>query len=326
MAGENDDTDRERDNSEADGFGHPDNPDRIARRAALKKAAVAAAAAGAVWAAPAVEGLSIVPSYAAAATAPAGSPTTIITIGSAGSEKNVGSGCNPGSHWWAMTQLLTSPFPIRNHPGTAPGPGSDPAPGAGGPFTHTNTPAVSVTGPVSSRGGVPGPYTKPSSWPSEPASVYTMQDNAFTVNAPLGTGVGNVSISTPQPLSNSGSDVSNFAVVFNVDPPFNKCRVTEAIFHGCDFSNNGNNNNEHLNSWNNPDGGLIWSSLGSATRRPTVNNTAGVNATNFNNNVSNFTSNVTVDTTPTPNGNYYTDGNTNYAEGARAIQFKISCV
>lgn len=51
----------------------PDGPspvdqDRMDRRAALKKAAVAAGTAGAVWAAPRIEGLSITPDYAAAGT------------------------------------------------------------------------------------------------------------------------------------------------------------------------------------------------------------------------------------------------------------------
>lgn len=46
----------------------PVDPQRVNRRSALKKAAAASAAAGAVWAAPRIEGMAVVPDYASAGT------------------------------------------------------------------------------------------------------------------------------------------------------------------------------------------------------------------------------------------------------------------
>lgn len=50
------------------------------RRSAIKKAAAGAAVVGAAWAAPKVEGLSVVPDYAAAATLPGGVGVTLPSI------------------------------------------------------------------------------------------------------------------------------------------------------------------------------------------------------------------------------------------------------
>lgn len=290
--------------TESDDGNETTDPARVARRDALRKAAVAAGAAGAVWAAPKVEGLSLAPSYAAAATATA-PHEVIITIGTSGDENNVGSGCNPGNHHWAITSLLNSPYAIRNHPTNA-----------GGQLTHTNTPGVTVSGPSRTRG--PAPQPKPSSWPSEPTTIYRVddQDERFTVSAPLGTGVGTVAITNPGGYIDSDLDgEKRFDVTFNVDPPFNKCRVTEAILHACYLEPNGAGNNQQLNSYNALDAWRIADSLGNLNPgyavRPVVTN-PGYNPTNQTNPGATWVS--TVRTT-----------NTYPGDGSRAMVFKISC-
>lgn len=88
---------------------------RVARREALKKAAVGAATVGAVWAGPRIEGLSLVPDYAAAGTAHG--ITKVFTISNASSDGpasvdndngGAGTGCDPyggliyGNDWAAV--------------------------------------------------------------------------------------------------------------------------------------------------------------------------------------------------------------------------------
>lgn len=93
-----------------DGSGRADE-EVVARRSAMKKAAAGAAAAGALWAAPRVEGLSLVPDFAEAATFTGSSPVVNFDI-------KVGVGVSPGSNptWNApwntartVTQSVTSP-------------------------------------------------------------------------------------------------------------------------------------------------------------------------------------------------------------------------
>ena len=59
---------------------HDDHSERINRRSVIKKGVVGAAAAGVVWSAPKVEGLSLRPNYAAAQTGGVGSTTGTVTV------------------------------------------------------------------------------------------------------------------------------------------------------------------------------------------------------------------------------------------------------
>lgn len=139
--------------------GDAEAPATANRREALKKAAVASAVAGTLWAAPRVEGFSLLPDYAAAGTA---TPTGI------------------------RLQF--------NSPG--PNVGGDVFSGA--PYT-TGTPPITVTGSGSTNA-------------------------VATLNAPLGN-AGNVTANLG-PVPADADKTATITVTFNVDPPFNKCRVT----------------------------------------------------------------------------------------------------
>ena len=99
---------------------HQPHAERIARRDALKKAATGAAVAGAVWAGPRVEGLSLAPDYAAAGTASGISKTFVIDTGGSDGPGSVnsdnggaGTGCFGGGliygNDWAAVSPATNP-------------------------------------------------------------------------------------------------------------------------------------------------------------------------------------------------------------------------
>lgn len=99
---------------------HQPRAERIARREALKKAATGAAVAGAVWAGPRVEGLSLAPDYAAAGTASGISKTFVIDTGGSDGPGSVdsdnggaGTGCFGGGliygNDWAAVSPATNP-------------------------------------------------------------------------------------------------------------------------------------------------------------------------------------------------------------------------
>ena len=134
-------------------------PTTTNRREALKKAAVASAVAGTLWAAPRVEGFSLLPDYAAAGTA---TPTGV------------------------RLQF--------NSPG--PNIGGDVF--SANPYT-TGTPSITVTGSGTTN-------------------------SVATLNAPLGN-AGNVTANLG-PVPADADKNATITVTFNVDPPFNKCRVT----------------------------------------------------------------------------------------------------
>lgn len=144
--------------SDAGVLGGRSTSDTTSRRAALKKAAAGSAAAATVWVAPKVEGLSLVPDYAAAGTATTGTITFQLD------------GNNPailgGNNW-----MNAAPSPQ---------------------------------------------YTVNQDGPSD------SQDIILT--APLGP-AGNAVWTFPKGQDTDGPAIPGGDVVFNIDPPFNRCRV-----------------------------------------------------------------------------------------------------
>ena len=134
-----------------------EDPVAQSRRDVLKKAVAAAAAAGVVWQAPQVKGLSLVPDYAAAGTA---TPTVTVKFGDA----------------------------------------NGPTYGGDSNYFHFQ----------------PSPGTSPASGPTQNAQL------AIDVN--LGA-AGNAQLRVAQGVLADG-DPFGGNVVFTVDPPFNKCRIT----------------------------------------------------------------------------------------------------
>lgn len=145
-------------NPDAGMVGYTDDVDVSSRRAALRKAALGSAAAAAVWVAPKVEGLSLVPDYAAAGTATTG----LITFRLDGNGPNV-----LGAGNW----MNAAPSPQ---------------------------------------------YTVTQDGPSD--------NQAIILTAPLGP-AGNAVWTFPAGLDTDGPAITGGAVVFNIDPPFNRCRV-----------------------------------------------------------------------------------------------------
>lgn len=138
--------------------GSTNAPPASSRRNLLKKAAAGAAAGGAAWVAPRVEGLSLVPDYAAAGTATTG----VITFTLVGN----GPGVLGGDNW-----MNAQPSPQ---------------------------------------------YTVTQNGPSD--------NQAIILTAPLGP-AGNAVWTFPAGLDTDGPAIPGGAVVFNIDPPFNRCRV-----------------------------------------------------------------------------------------------------
>ncbi len=175
-----------------------ESAERIQRREALKKAAAGAAISGAVWAGPKVEGLSLVPDYASAGTAAAGTSYTFVIdsglsdgpasfdIDNGGS----GTGCNPiggiyGNDWAAVSPAanpgatVTSPQPnARNNP-------------------------INID------------YVYPSPSPSPAANVDVLIPSGWDAD-----------------LNNNEVVTLNFTV----DPPWNKCRINAVSMNRCDGS------------------------------------------------------------------------------------------
>lgn len=170
---------------------------RVKRRAALKLAA-GAAAAGAVWTAPKLEGFSIVPNYAAAGTAVVAATT--FRIDTADIAQNFPA---PGYY---------SPQPSPDAAGNA----GDGCSGQNGDVyalsTLANPPGVTVNsaGPTAAR--------------------------AINFSYPLGP-AGNVVINVPNGADADSGQTTNIDVAFTIDPPFNKCRVNAAALYGCNAQN-----------------------------------------------------------------------------------------
>lgn len=174
---------------------------RIARRDAMRKAAAGAAAAGAVWAAPKVEGLTLVPDYAAAATGTGsytfttrtadGAPTYYDSVG----DEVPACGGTGGSHW-----NVRAPD----------------NPGAIFPNGEGNT-----------------------------------DGTTRTALAPIGP-AGNATLTVASGPNNQGElneTRNDISVTINIDPPWNKCRVSSVLARKC------NGTNATININNNPAAG-----------------------------------------------------------------------
>jgi hypothetical protein len=168
------------------------DPKVVSRRDALKKAAIGAGIAGAVWSAPRIEGLSLVPDYAAAGTIPGGSTIQI-----------------------KATSAACSPLSTTNCWGNCvPSPGGTDASCA--PFRFTvpaYAPAGPSTGTTDATGGVPSAYSSTVSL-TNMAPPAPNQNEFFDV-----VWSGN---------ADEGS-TGKAALMFSLDPPFNMCAVTSVV-------------------------------------------------------------------------------------------------
>lgn len=176
---------------------------RIARREALKKAGAGGLAMGAVWVAPNVEGLSLVPDYAAAGTGTAAVNFRIQSTSRGGAWDNNNyfanndrnnlnnaglDGCNNGGNDWYVAVSASNP-------GVTGGPVSNP-PGQGG-FGRSS--ALSP----------------------------------FRLSAPLGA-AGNVAVVVPQGAdADLEGSTTTINVVFDIDPPWNRCRISAVNLNKC---------------------------------------------------------------------------------------------
>lgn len=276
---------------------------RLNRRRSLKAAAAAAAAAGATWVAPRVEGLSVVPDFAAAGTALTG-PIRFV-IGSSGNEANVGSGGNPGSHWWAVSDNAS-----YSAPGTDRGPTFA--------YNYANSantlPVTLGGGQVTTRGTGDDnliPLRAPYRGTPSPGGT------AVTMSAPLGgpapSPVGNVVVTVPP---GDGSDLGaaqTFNVAFSVDPPFNRCRVANATLTTFDTeSSTDSDPDDHVDS---SARFLSGSTRQAAITAPNpivtiVNPAGGVSPGGLNPPPGNWTSSVTVGPSP---------------HWGMAVEFNVTC-
>lgn len=170
---------------------------RVARRDALKKAAAGAAAAGAVWVGPKVDGLSLVPDYAAAGTAAAGtSKTFTIDAGLSDGPGSVnndnggsGTGCDGGAP------------PIYGNDWAAVSPASNPGVTVTSPQPNARNNAINMD------------YVYPSPNPSSPAA--------------------NVDLLIPSGWDADLNGTETVTVNFAVDPPWNKCRINAVAMNKC---------------------------------------------------------------------------------------------
>lgn len=160
---------------------------RLNRRAALQKAAAAAAVSGAVWSAPKVSGLSVIPDYAAAATGLAAAKSLIIDA--AGNAGNFGDGCDAlGSDYlYFATTSAPTPAPEANH-------------GAQDEWSKPGANFRAQSAPVVLNTSLPSP-----------AGVIADVTVELDTNS----------------ADRNPSSSALFDVTFsNIDPPFNNCRVT----------------------------------------------------------------------------------------------------
>lgn len=165
-----------------------DDP-RIARRDALKKAAVGTAVAGAVWVAPRVDGLSLVPDYASAGTASTGNIKFVIEATDSYDNNNYYSN-NDRNNWGGLNGCGLGPndYLVAVQP---------------------KNPGISIS---------PLPNTT--------------QRSAITMTAPLGA-AGNAVTTVPNGADGDLENTIDINVAFNIDPPWNKCRINAVSFNKC---------------------------------------------------------------------------------------------
>lgn len=181
-------------------FEVPGFEQRIARRNALKKAAAGAAVAGAVWNAPRVEGLSLVPDYASAGT---GTASVTFKIGTADFGNNPAYyGDDPGNAGDGCNNLADDNYAVFN-------PANGPAP------ANLNNPGITV----------------PAYGPTQSANINMVANLGGPAPSPIGTVTVAVASGADADLPNT--DNTRWNVAFSVDPPFNKCRVTSVNMKLC---------------------------------------------------------------------------------------------
>lgn len=188
---------------------------RISRRSALRKAAAGAAVAGAVWAAPRVEGLSIVPDYAAAASGSVGALTLNL---------DARDGCDANAYNSFADQIGVSPSPgwtintanstTKNGNVVA----SATLPGVGNP---NGTVTATLPGPNNSSGDVNATYNIAVVFSGIDPPFNNCRVSAASANACIAGTVG-MSIG-PQPYNNSPATernpLSTFPVTVSIPGP-----------------------------------------------------------------------------------------------------------
>ena len=194
------DGDEARDTGSAEGI---EDPQRVDRRTALKKAATGGVVAGAVWVAPKVEGLSILPDYAAAGTGTANVNFRIQSTSRGGSWDN--------NNYYGDND--------RNNLNNAGFDGCD----NGGNDWYV---AVAAANPGVSAGPVSNP-------PAQGGFGRSSGLSPFRLSAPLGA-AGNVAVVVPEgadaDLEGSTTTVN---VAFDIDPPWNRCRISAVNLNKC---------------------------------------------------------------------------------------------
>lgn len=194
----------------------------MSRREALTKAAAGAAVAGAAWSAPAVKGLTVVPDYAAAGTA-TGLTRTFRILGVSrtgnGNWGDIGGNSNQGSFDFRGLQV---PGPTPGETVNASGGTSGGVPGYNPGTAQVLESSQNPTGHAASL------VTMTATLGAAGTVTATMQnnENAF-FRADAGTAV-----NPNNPDYYNDDDRIRIPVTFNVDPPFNQCRVTSgALYH-----------------------------------------------------------------------------------------------
>jgi hypothetical protein len=177
------------------------DPKVVSRRDALKKAAIGAGIAGAVWSAPRIEGLSLVPDYAAAGTIPPGST---ITIKVTAATCSTAFGNNTNCWGNCVRPALTTCAPFQFHvPAYAPAAGTGIA---GNPPTPTPLPFF----PLPGTPGTGAAYNS-TTMLTNPAPPAPNQNEFFDV-----VWSGNA----------DENSMGSAKVMFSLDPPFNMCTAT----------------------------------------------------------------------------------------------------
>ena len=202
---------------------------RMDRRDALRKAAAGAAVAGVAWSAPSVKGLTLVPDYASAGTVTGLTRTFRIL----GVERNF-SALNSGNDTHDFRGLNT---PEVAASGGSAGPRPRPPPRGYTPATAQ----VSDFGPVVTMSATLDVAGSVSATMSNSATAYFRADAGST-----------------SPGTNSwytAPDRIRIPVTFDVDPPFNQCKVSSGTLYSSNYSAGAPDFHDLGSIWATPTGG-----------------------------------------------------------------------
>ncbi len=150
---------------------------RIARREALKKAAAGGVVAGAMWMAPRVEGLSLVPDYASAGTATG--LTKVFTIDTGGSDGPASINSDNGG---ALTGCDNGLPPIYGNDWAAVSPASNPGITVVSPQPNARNAAINMSYALPSAAGTVNALI-PSGWDAD-LNVNRTVTMGFTIDPP----------------------------------------------------------------------------------------------------------------------------------------------